>query len=126
MYYFRESIVYIVIYVIFVVLCYNWQIYYHNQNATFYVYFCQYAKIFFNLKTTTKSFEKHTFKIYPSLKILKYFFYDDVDIQANTTTTFLQYHITKPVCFTWQRLQNYKKNLFLFLFNKIKVRFILC
>ena len=28
--------------------------------------------------------------------------------QANATTTLLQYGITKPVCFTWHRLQNYK------------------
>ena len=45
--------------------------------------------------------------------------------QAITTTTLLQYRITKPVCFTWRRLQNYKIFFKLILYNKIKVRFLL-
>ena len=46
--------------------------------------------------------------------------------QANVTTALLQYRITKPVCFAWHRFQNYKIFFKLFLFNKMKVCFVLC
>ena len=51
--------------------------------------------------------------------------------QANATTTLLRYRITKPVCFTSPTPtpdSDFKiiKYFWLFLFNKIKVRFNLC